>query len=71
MMGYLKHPQSDLENDAWGHSINMYAKWARLAVTSEAARRMMKFHRGRFPAQTRVFDEIDREIAATNRRNKK
>ena len=60
-----------MENDAWDHSINMYAKWASLAITSEAARRMMKLHRERFPAQTRVFDEIDREIADTSMRNKK
>ena len=49
------------ENDSWDHSINMYANWSRLSATSEAARRMMKFHRERFPSQAKVFDAIDRE----------
>ena len=63
--------ETNMENDSWDHSINMYAKWAKLADTSEAARRMMKFHRERFPTQTKVFDAIDCEISATSRRNKK
>ena len=63
--------ETNTKNDAWIHSVNMYAKWARLAVTSEAARRMMKFHRERFPSQAKVFDVIDREIADARMRNKK
>lgn len=54
---------------AWTHSVNFYAKWAKLGT--EGAKEMMLMHRARFPTMGKVFDEIDSEIKIENERKRK
>jgi len=45
----------------WAFTIEIYRKWAILGT--EGARRMMRLHRDRFPNQTKIFDQVDAEVA--------
>ena len=48
------------ENQNWAWSVEMYSKWATL--NTEGAKRMMEYHRSRFPTMSKVFDQIDAEV---------
>lgn len=54
------------ESTQWRDSLHMYRGWAKILNTShypDKVREMMQRHRNRFPNQSKIFDQIDREVS--------